>query len=334
MSTISWLHLSDLHARDEGNAVERAVFESMLKDIEAQIEAEELDLDAVFFTGDLAFSGAPGQYRIVEKKLDEVLDACGLAGCRDRLFIVPGNHDVNRQAVWPPHRTFAESLLHTEGYDEINAFLCAKEQRDWFFRRFKGYRQFVEAYYDGHDIHFDHSDYFYVRSIEKGAYVLVVVGLNSAWSSFRDNEQGRLLLGEQQVCDAKERAQEKWPEPHLYIRLTHHPLYWLAEKDIHRVRGRLPGLCDLLLRGHLHCPSYFVQSTPEWNVHEFAAGASWRAAWHAYNLVQLSLHGDECEGFAISRFQHPDLSPNWGPDVFTYQHTAEGKIALSLGLRG
>jgi hypothetical protein len=35
MSTISWLHLSDLHARDEGNAVERAVFDGMLKDIEA-----------------------------------------------------------------------------------------------------------------------------------------------------------------------------------------------------------------------------------------------------------------------------------------------------------
>jgi predicted phosphodiesterase len=334
MGTISWLHLSDLHARDEGKAVERAVFDSMLKDIETQVEAEELDLDAVFFTGDLAFSGNSEQYKIAEKKLDSVLEACGLKGCREKLFIVPGNHDVNRQAVWPPHKAFAESLLSSDTYDEISNFLSAEEQRDWFFKRFEGYRQFVEAYYDGCGIEFDHSNYFYARSIEKGEHVFLVIGLNSAWSSFRDHEQGQLLLGEQQVCDAEERAQEKWPAPHLYIVLVHHPLYWLAEKDIHRVQSHLPRVCDILLRGHLHCPSYFVQRTPDWDLHEFAAGASWQALWHAYNLVALQVEDGQCEGYAISRFQHPDLSANWGPDLFTYQHSKEGRIALSLKLRG
>jgi hypothetical protein len=201
----------------------------------------------------------------------------------------------------------------------------------WAFKKCNDFARFIDEFFPDEKIKFDHNRYYFVRSIEKGKHTVVVAGLNSAWLSFRDNEQGRLLLGEQQVCDAEEEAKKRCPKPRLYIVLVHHPLYWLAEKDIHRVQQHLPRLCDLLLRGHLHCPSYFVQSTPDWHLHELAAGASWKARWHAYNLVELDL--DKGKGFATFRFQHPELSVEWGPDRFTYRHAPDGRIQLSVTLR-
>jgi predicted phosphodiesterase len=338
VNAITWLHLSDLHVRGTEGTVDRVFLDKMLADISEQLDHNGLVPDAVFFTGDLAFSGQEEEYTMATTVLDDVLNACGLADRRDKLFIVPGNHDINRKAVKRSHKSVTADLLNPDrkpgednAYDRVNEFLSDDDERAWFFRKSQCFGQFIEAFYAGCGIALDHKAYYSVRAIEKGDHTVVVMGLNSAWLSFRDNEQGRLLLGEQQACDAEEEAKEKWPKPRLYIALIHHPLYWLAEKDIHRVQQHLPRLCDVLLRGHLHCPSYTVQSTPDWHLHEFAAGASWKARWHAYNLIQLDL--DSGEAFAITRFQHPEFSVEWGADSLTYRHAKEGRIEWSIKLR-
>lgn len=158
----------------------------------------------------------------------------------------------------------------------------------------------------------------------------MVIGLNSAWLSFRDDEQGRLLLGEVQVCNALQEAQNKHPGACWYIALIHHPLHWLAEKDIHCVQQHLPGKCHVLLQGHLHHSSFSIQSTPDSYLHVLAAGASLKARYHAYNIVQLNL--DTGAGIAFVRLQHDDIGKTWGPDSLTYRNAENGKIAFSLNL--
>ena len=138
------------------------------------------------------------------------------------------------------------------------------------------------------------------------------------------------MLGERQVLNAFQETQKNWPDACLRIALVHHPLYWLAEKDIHKIQQYLPGRCSVLLQGHLHCPSFSVQSTPDSYLHVFAAGASLKANYRAYNLVQLEL--DTGSGTAFVRLQHNDISKNWGPDSLTYRHAENGKIAFSLNL--
>jgi hypothetical protein len=258
-------------------------------------------------------------------------------GQRDRFFVVPGNHDVNRTAVREPgfvheqYRDFAKALLDPgKPYSEINKFLGDDEHKQWALKKFKDFETFIEKFYNDEEIKFNHSRYYFVRSIEKEEHVVVVIGLNSAWLSFEDNEQGRLLLGERQVCDALEEAKKKWPDACLRIALVHHPLYWLAEKDIHRVQQHLPRNCGLLLRGHLHCPSFSIQSTPDSHLYEFAAGASLRANYHAYNLVKVDLDTGEVAAFV--RLQHPDIGKEWGPDSFTYRNARDGKIEFHLTL--
>ena len=48
-------------------------------------------IDFIVFSGDAAFSGTKEQYDQVEEFFDQILEASGLQGKRDRLFIVPGN---------------------------------------------------------------------------------------------------------------------------------------------------------------------------------------------------------------------------------------------------
>jgi predicted phosphodiesterase len=340
MTTLSWLHLSDLHLRGTETSVDIGHFHDMLTDIQKEIKKEKLSLDAVFFTGDVAFSGQVEQYNRAAGWFDEILEACGLAGRRDRFFVVPGNHDVNRQEVNRAgytrsfHAELAKRLLDTESYDEINKWLSPnlapqeKADRELAFAKLQNFTRFITDFFTDPQPKFDHEKCYWVRPIEKDGRTIVILGLNSAWLSFRNDEQGQLLLGEMQVRDALDDARQKWPDACLHIALVHHPLYWLAEKDIHRVQQHLPVGCDILLRGHLHCPSFSVQSTPDAHLREFAAGASLQANYHAYNLVRLNL--DKGSGTAIVRLQHPDIGGNWGADSFTYRNAKNGKIAFSL----
>jgi predicted phosphodiesterase len=335
MTTFTWLHLSDLHLCGKETSVDRGRFENMLLDIKTQQEGTGLKPDAVFFTGDIAFSGQQEQYDLAGSWFDKILEICHLSGQRDKFFFVPGNHDVSRSVVEKPdyvreqYQSFAAGLLDShKPYSVIDKFLGDDEHKKWAFTKFQNFARFTSSFGQK----FDHQEYYSVRPVEKDGYAVVVIGLNSAWLSFQDGEQGKLLLGEIQVCDALEKAQKEWPNARLCIALVHHPLYWLAEKDIHRVQQHLPGKCDVLLRGHLHCPSFSIQSTPDSHLYEFAAGASLRAEYHAYNLVQLNL--DTGAGIAILRLQHPEIGGKWGADSFTYRNAKEGKINFTLPLRG
>jgi hypothetical protein len=51
-------------------------------------------LDFILATGDLAFSGKAEEYQLARVFLDEVLRVTQLP--RERIFFIPGNHDVNR----------------------------------------------------------------------------------------------------------------------------------------------------------------------------------------------------------------------------------------------
>jgi hypothetical protein len=74
MSTLTWLHLSDLHFRREQAYDEDIVLQALLRDVAERIVCDGLQPDFAVISGDLA---------------------------KDRLFPVSGNHDVDRGAISP-----------------------------------------------------------------------------------------------------------------------------------------------------------------------------------------------------------------------------------------
>jgi hypothetical protein len=99
MSNAVWLHLSDWHQR--GREFDRkAVRDALLTDLEKRESIDErlAEIDFIVFSGDLAFSGAAEEYTAVaEELLKPVLQ--GTRVPKNRLFIVPGNHDLERRTL-------------------------------------------------------------------------------------------------------------------------------------------------------------------------------------------------------------------------------------------
>lgn len=125
------LHLSDLHLTDDPSAAALADHKvhvvdpadaatrhgrlrSSLEALGRALSAAGRSLDSIVITGDVTNSGSPGGFAI----LDAAMDALGPAGpARDRILVLPGNHDVDRLAARAGEDRFAQfRMLRDKGY--------------------------------------------------------------------------------------------------------------------------------------------------------------------------------------------------------------------------
>src|SRR5262245_24194341 len=94
------LHISDLHIRIDDNGpdgwrLRRVLGPAWEKNIDEIIQDGPVDL--ICFTGDLAYSGRAEEYEMVTRFIRALLQRTRLPP--QRLFIVPGNHDIDRRAA-------------------------------------------------------------------------------------------------------------------------------------------------------------------------------------------------------------------------------------------
>lgn len=88
-----WIHLSDFHFAMSDPYERNTVLQALLVEIRRRRKEEGFQPDALFVTGDLAYSGQAGEYQQVSAFFEKLLDAAGLD--KQRLFVVPGNHDLD-----------------------------------------------------------------------------------------------------------------------------------------------------------------------------------------------------------------------------------------------
>jgi predicted MPP superfamily phosphohydrolase len=190
MSTITWLHLSDLHFRSSQTYDRNIVLKTLLEDIAQRVRNDSLQPDFIVISGDIAFSSRPEEYNLATKFLDDLLKTTNLP--KERLFLVPGNHDVDRNAISPLTAKVA-SLLNSR--DAVHDLLSHKEDRGSMFRRFHHYQEFVNKYFGKECPSFDNTHYFYTQRIPITNLNIVVLGLNSSWLAASDEDRHRLVLG-------------------------------------------------------------------------------------------------------------------------------------------
>ena len=103
VNTITWLHISDLHIRSDTQASPsqsygaNIVFEKLLEDLKYLIETNELKIDFIAISGDIAYGGKWEEYLLAKDFFDRLLDMTKLT--KDRLFPTPGNHDIDRNKL-------------------------------------------------------------------------------------------------------------------------------------------------------------------------------------------------------------------------------------------
>lgn len=302
---ITWIHLSDIHAGQRGEAARPAVEKALERSITSLAGRIGVP-DLLLLTGDLAYSGKAEEYAQIERLIARIE---AWLGHRLPVLAVPGNHDLARPDN-PRDKYFYAGLKYYEDEELIRDNLW--QQPPGFLQPlFAEYERWVERDLEPRAQRADHSIHWSARVpgdfsvvVQKGDLRLGVVGLNSAWSQIDGGDYlGKLPLPAEQFYAALPGADQPldWFEGvDAALLLTHHPRSWLSkrareiyERDIHP-----PGRFDLALFGHMHEPESLLEGR---------AGAAARLFFQAPSLFGLEHYGRKQEsrsfGYAWGRIR-------------------------------
>ncbi|MEO3798109.1 metallophosphoesterase [Nonomuraea sp. B10E15] len=268
MTTVRWLHLSDLHLR--GDARDPYDRNKVLRPLLATVrERTERDgpPDLVFVTGDIASTGSRADYDVAAGFADELVACTGVAP--ERMWLVPGNHDVERRAGRWLRRTLDSAQ------DADNEFFGRENhnQREPYLNKLAAYRDFVRTFQPGCPL----AEGDVVRRPEivaVGGARVGVLPLNSAWFCQDDDDQGRLWLGTRTVRERGELLLQR--DPHVVFVLLHHPFSWMhADETAHAwIRQVYP----IILSGHLHTADVTGTQALSGTSLDISAGAAYQGS--------------------------------------------------------
>jgi hypothetical protein len=248
-SLFGWIHVSDIHFGhgDAGHGWDQdLVMATLRRDVVAR--PVDVPIDAILVTGDIAFSGAgrsADEYARAKKWLLEVARVVGLGP--ERIYVVPGNHDVNR-GVDARNRSAGRLLealrsraVPKQGIDDA---LRDPDDRKLLASRMAAFLEFAKEFGPfvsrGGEPPEQRLHWAEGPLVGRGGLHVRLVGLNTALLSKDDEDFGQLRLGNEQLAKAfvEDHANE------VVLVLSHHPLKkgWLADE----------GHADAMLRHNAH----------------------------------------------------------------------------------
>lgn len=243
-------------------------------------------VDVILVGGDIAYKGHPTEYETAEQWLLKLANDCG---CQpDRIFVVPGNHDVDRsvcaksQSVSNAQTIIAQALRETRERTLRAQLQDADTGRALFFP-LEAYNTFAAKF--GCNVYAGQPFWRYDLDVG-GGVVLRMFGLTSTLISGlgeRDKSPGRLYLSRLQTVLN--------PEPDvLNLVICHHPPSWFL--DAAEVDDDVNNRAAIQMFGHEHRQR--CTRPPEYI--RFSAGAinpdrnepDWKPG---YNLIDLAVEG-------------------------------------------
>ncbi len=310
--TLTWLHLSDLHAcpRDKWNSDH--VTRALVEDLKYMEKTYSLSPDFIFFTGDAAWGNDPTakaslseQFDTAHRFFEVVRKAFKKEVPQRRFYIVPGNHDIDRKRI----TTAVSRYLPTADLKELTAaFNDPNEDLASYMARLEEYGKFLSS--KGYDhlvgdrsrwIFADEQSLTFDKDDDKDCVRVGIAGFNSAWSCEKSEEKGRLRF-----CG-------EWQQGHLFqqireadfrIGLIHHPANWFSDHvEVQNFRNMRESF-HFVLHGHEHEPWVDDKVFPHEPPHPHAtisAGSCYdRDGFpNGYNFIHLDL--DKGQGRAFLR---------------------------------
>lgn len=325
-NTIVWLHLSDLHLCEPKTGWDSyKVLKTLRKDLVHMQDQYGLRPDLMFFTGDAAYGQIgtrPGesltdQFKDVERFLSGVRTAFRPEVEKANVFLVPGNHDIDRgrtgkdQTYWLDQQTQLDEItemirtgnVQWQRYmDRLTAYVG--------FLRDNGYNHLLD----------DPQRLIYAVVREVSGLRVGIGGLNSAWSCCRDKEKGKLWFGGAwQLGHLRSQLEEK----DFSIALIHHPINWFVEYEDPHLWREIERDFEFCLHGHEHDRWVTTVDTHT----RIAADACYERSEsrNGYNFVRLNLESGTGE---VWLRRYDPAGGGWIPGVIHGQTNNEGKYAL------
>ncbi|MGZ5055557.1 MAG: metallophosphoesterase [Methylobacter sp.] len=257
---LTWLHLSDIHFHPKTKWRDSVVRESLIGYLGKMFTDENTPRpDLIFCTGDIAY-GETGssplieQYKEAQMFFDELLKVCGQDDRpfpKERLFVVPGNHDVNRNSIDPDAQETLTRWAKDEATQRIDTINQRFDERPIAFtnaiKRLDEYSQFINNYL----LHQADADgrHCYFQTVDIDGLSVGIAGFNSAWTCAGPEDDRTVWLAAEWQFNA---AHETIKNADIRIGLIHHPVDWLnlADRDI--ATRRISTDFHFWLHGHVH----------------------------------------------------------------------------------
>lgn len=242
------LHVSDIHfnhpqCAHQDTDPDRHYREAMLDDISEQVERLG-EVSAILVGGDIAYKGDPAEFKHASAWLLELAEVTGCP--TSRIFVVPGNHDVNRQ-VCTQQNVISQHLFIKNAADKeraLRSILNDSHSRDCLFRPLEAYNDFAAQF--GCQVYWP--DQLYWRQnieLDHGVH-LRIHGLNStllSGVSGANDIQGQLYMSPLQTALSQETDV-------INVVFAHHPPEWMSDND--DVSDVFDSRARLQIFGHRH----------------------------------------------------------------------------------
>ncbi len=299
-----WLHISDFHFAG-GDPYDRSVVLNALVASLRRFQDQGHGADLVFATGDIAQKGQASEYAAATDFFDAVLKELGLG--RERLFVVPGNHDVDRDEGLGLLRS-PDSGESADKYfqpDRAKHHITSKQAAflAWYNGYFDGIRRFPESTTCGP-----------VEAVDLPGGRLGVLPINSALFCQGDDDHGKLWVGRR--CLEAALAALKAQKPDLSVALLHHPLDWLHDEEGTNIKAALERDVDLILRGHLHRSDAAASLGVAGEALHIAAGATYQTRRWPSRAFFAKVEDGQVELFPIRYEDSPQERWTVDPSLF------------------
>jgi len=258
------LHISDIHIESgtDKKFDRSVVLDPLLKRVKEDFN-RGLKPEFIVVTGDIAYKGLKEEYDLATAFFNDLLTTLELGP--DKIFIVPGNHDVNRKKYRPSDVPVYSNMKGLN--DELEHY------RADLFKGMEDYFAFVKTYPHLQTIADDLIP-FVVPFTSVAGKKLGIVGLNSAWMCRKSPDEKEVAIGEFQIKNAQNEL-AKLGDIDLNLYLFHHSINYLWPEDKAICRGYLDGERSILLTGHLHDADGWVVDDLDGRLIQFQAGGTY-----------------------------------------------------------
>jgi predicted MPP superfamily phosphohydrolase/ADP-ribose pyrophosphatase YjhB (NUDIX family) len=249
---LKWIHVSDIHFGGNSNrskAEKLMVLEALVEDVRSRFQDDPVD--CIFVTGDIAYSAQPEQYRESFAWIQQLASASGVG--LDRVWLVPGNHDVQRDVA---ERTPELETLHSDARANpamLDDSLANPQSLELMESKLQSYSTWVRE-------EFPHIvtplDWSTSRRTESSKTV-AIAGLCTVWVSDEDDGAPNLPgTWSNNMFVSRDRSlsclKESQRSADLIVLLTHHPRSWLCYRSTGWLETMFRDRTVVHLSGHVH----------------------------------------------------------------------------------
>jgi predicted phosphodiesterase len=308
-------------------------------------------IDLVFFTGDVAQSGKPDEYALVTPWLQGILEHIGVPV--ERLFVVPGNHDIDQDTETDVRREFVEQASSVDPHvlsmwmarltsaapppgfaDDWRTRILNRQEAFWNWVRDDLGRAELCPEHSAHGLLGYRSEF----ALDGLHHPIQIVGIDTAWMAGGE-DKGNLMVTQHQLTKLA-RDPDGRPFPGLRLALMHHPATDLNDADEENLEtefGKHRSI-DFVFRGHLHKAEVAEKRSLDRSIRYLACGCLFEPSkgdnWGSgIQLVTLELTPDGTPVDGEIWFQ--SWSPkghHWYPDDSLYEGSSNGRIRIPLAM--